>query len=354
MLWTSGNPAPGEELRELYTLVGKMKSLPVPWLVNHLALAVTNSVWVDPDDAAGAMAVATTAAGRTIAVYSHGKFGWRQIDHQQCEALASQGSVVISCDHVPDAMVSRPVGRLDESSAADYSWDSSMGNSMDERAFFIRGTDRRCRDVAAALKHLGRVFPPGSISSDSMNAWGHSYGGATVATLACRDRRFSKVVLLDSWMWPVPDADRQRGTEARLLLLSAHHWSLSRTQVPLRAELVDNAAQHSANYVFLDTSHQNFCDTPLMANQAVLQGRRDFLGTANAASIRARTLLLVSAFFLPGGAISVAPGQDLLGGALGVLDCAGYSSRRRAEITAGLRPTHEMPTGWYADDKHAS
>ena len=73
------NPAPGEELREFDTLVGRIKSLPVPWLLNHLALAVTNSVWVDPSEAAAAMAMAATAAGRTIAVCSHGKFGWRQV-----------------------------------------------------------------------------------------------------------------------------------------------------------------------------------------------------------------------------------------------------------------------------------
>ena len=350
MLWTSGNP--GEELRELYTLVGKIEELPAPWLLNHLALAVTNSVWVDPGDAVSAMAVAATATGRTIAVYSHGKSGWRQIDHQQCEALASQGNVVVSCDHVPDAMVSRPVGRLDESSAADYNWISSTDNPTDERAFHIRGTDRRCRDVTAALEHLGSVFPPGSISFDGINAWGHSYGGATVALLACRDRRFSKVAMLDSWMWPVPDADRRRGTEAKLLLLSSHHWSTGRFQVPLRAELVSNAAQGSSDYVFLETSHQNFCDTPLLANQVILQRLPDFLGTANATAIRARTQLLVSALFMPdsanGGAIAGDWGQDLLAG---LLDRAGCSLRQRAEIMAGLQLAHEMPAG-YADSKH--
>ena len=273
-----------------------------------------------------------------------------QIDHQQCEVVASQGNMVVACDHIPDAMVSRPVGRLDESSAADYNWDASTGS--DERAFYIRGTNRRCRDVVAALRHLSQVFPPGSVSFDSMVAWGHSYGGATVATLACRDRRFSKVVMLDGWMWPVPDADRRRGTEASLLLLSAHHWSLGHFQVPLRAELVRNAAQGD-DYVFLETSHQNFCDTPLMANQAALP-RGDFLGTTNAATVRTTTQLLVSTFFLPdgtnGGTISGGPGQDFLGG---ILDRANCSARRRTEITAGLRLAREMPEG-YASDKYGS
>ena len=40
-----------------------------------------------------------------------------------------------------------------------------------------------------------------------------------MAAVACRDSRVKAAAMLDSWMWPVPDADRKSGSQVRWLLL---------------------------------------------------------------------------------------------------------------------------------------
>ena len=58
-----------------------------------------------------------------------------------------------------------------------------------------------------------------------------------------------------------------------------------------------NAAPGSSDYVILNTSHQNFCETLFIGNQLIMP-KGDFLGTINAQQNFKNIHMLLSTFFL--------------------------------------------------------
>jgi pimeloyl-ACP methyl ester carboxylesterase len=67
----------------------------------------------------------------------------------------------------------------------------------------------------------------GRLDYENIHLWGHSYGGGTISALCCRNTSFTirSAVMLDGWIYPVPDADRKAGfRSAALLNLSAELW----------------------------------------------------------------------------------------------------------------------------------
>ena len=105
----------------------------------HLGLARSNAVWVDGSEAARCLARPrhrTTGNNKcnkcNVALYSHGKFAWRQLDSRTCEAMASKGFVVFAVDHAPDAALSRPVGLPDHARSADFTAESGASTQREQ------------------------------------------------------------------------------------------------------------------------------------------------------------------------------------------------------------------------------
>ena len=77
----------------------------------------------------------------------------------------------------------------------------------------------------------------------NIHLWGHSYGGGTISALSCRNTTTSttdtstfhirSAVMLDGWIYPVPDPDRKRGfrNTTALLNLSAELWPFGKVRI---------------------------------------------------------------------------------------------------------------------------
>ena len=101
-------------------------------------------------------------------------------------------------------------------------------------------------------------------------------------------------------MYPVPDKNRKEGTSATALMLSSENWSLGHYQVPFRKDFVSHAGAGSKDYVMLGTSHQNFAETILLANQIAMP-KGDMLGSVDATLMYEQIQKLVTTFFLMKG-----------------------------------------------------
>jgi dienelactone hydrolase len=230
LLWTSGHPEYQiKENLELFDLLTKSNKFP-SIVMKHMLQARSHSVW--SKDFYG-IKVATSCGESThklpIAIYSHGMHGWRQIHHSACENLASNGFIVFACDHTPDSTCSRLLG----GTGTGFAFPTPPNLLPDvERAFYREGMERRINQLEHMIGYIKSeefstrfVNIKGKIDCNHVNLWGHSYGGGTIAALCCRDSSINSAVMLDGWMYPVPDADRRRGSQgAALLNISAELW----------------------------------------------------------------------------------------------------------------------------------
>ncbi len=101
-----------------------------------------------------------------VAIYSHGKYSWRQIGTTTFEKLAAQGFVVFAMDHIPSCMSSRDI-ELNSllsnqsinrpQSCFDYDYDLPANippGSIEEREFYAGGMDRRVREMQCLINFL--------------------------------------------------------------------------------------------------------------------------------------------------------------------------------------------------------
>jgi dienelactone hydrolase len=281
LLWTSGSPK--QQHKEMGLLLrGMSRTYSLPhWVLQHLKLATTNAEWCSECD------MVTKDGGDNslpIAIYSHGMYGWRQVHVTTAELLASYGFVVFACDHVPDSMVSRPHANLAASKYFDYNVPEGF-EGLQERQFYHEGINRRVDNVTTVIDfitspasthrnivQLGRVMDVNNI-----NLWGHSFGAGTVCTVSIRDKRIRAAVLLDSWIYPVPNVDRQAGScNADILLVSAEKWKYTKFQMPYREDFVTSSKKagrkHVYSLIMRGSDHQAFCDVWMIAHRYLLAG----------------------------------------------------------------------------------
>lgn len=236
ILWTSGNPhTEFDESRILLDAVAANSGLP-PFLLRHLSLAKCHSRWQQTFDNIIRLPSDPKMRRFPIAIYSHGMYGWRQIHHSLCEALASYGFVVFSIDHHPDSMACRSAKSKDSPDFYHETFNyelPSMPGLEEERLFYQGGLDRRLNDLTTLINFIesGEIYktfpelPRDSLDAGNIYAWGHSYGGCTVSALSCKDSRVRAVASLDGWLFPLPDDLRRVGSlRAPLLNLSADGW----------------------------------------------------------------------------------------------------------------------------------
>lgn len=275
-LWTSG--CPREQTRESVALLSKiasMNNLP-SFVLRHLLLMKTNSVFTTNPTLPESITY-------PVAIYSHGLYGWRQTHHTACEKLASSGYIVFAMDHVPDSTLARPFELLRESRP--FNFKPPVGCSIaEDRAFHAKGIERRHSQIMELVRHVKNdsfVFKD-SLDMGRLVLFGHSYGGATVASIGCLEKIAKAIVVLDGWMYPLSDETRLKGSSAPILFLSAQSWPSGPYQSPFREDLVARSMGVPAVDIILEGSnHQNFCDSHLICNPRLMKGGA-FLGDADA------------------------------------------------------------------------
>eukprot|EP00598_Pedospumella_elongata_P000911 CAMPEP_0184975784 /NCGR_PEP_ID=MMETSP1098-20130426/6912_1 /TAXON_ID=89044 /ORGANISM="Spumella elongata, Strain CCAP 955/1" /LENGTH=473 /DNA_ID=CAMNT_0027498559 /DNA_START=620 /DNA_END=2041 /DNA_ORIENTATION=+ len=221
------------------------------FVTNHLALGRTKSLWQYAFDK---LISKEELPKLPIAIYSHGMYGWRQIHHTACEKLASEGFIVFACDHTPDCLLTRPLSET--ASYFDFATPKGI-EPLQERAFFQSGLESRVVQLRELIAYvisdkLIATYPElhNRLDYDHINLWGHSFGGLTISALCCRGAtlpfRINSAVVLDGWLYPLPEEDRQKGLyHTSLLNISADKWVFGKYQVPFRNDLVKNTLERS-------------------------------------------------------------------------------------------------------------
>jgi dienelactone hydrolase len=231
-LWYPADPAarrdPGPLMPEAaaFTALGAASLGLPPFTLGHLAQVPGHAT----------RDVAALDAPSPVVVLSHGWTGFRTIQADLAQDLASRGYVVAAPDHTLGALVTTfPDGRAvpfepgllpepEDVPAAEYARLS--------RALVERYAD----DLALVVRALAQLPPEllaGRLDVGTLAFIGHSTGGGA-AVLACsREPACRAVVGFDPWVAPVPDEVLTRGLAVPLLSLRTEDWRGRPNDAPL-------------------------------------------------------------------------------------------------------------------------
>lgn len=171
-------------------------------------------------------AAATREAGALpLVVYTHGWGGFRTIQSDLAEHLASRGYVVAALDHTHGAVVTAfPDGELVPidpmalpSGAPSATYDLASQRLVETFA----------DDVAFLLDELDAGAVPtltGRLDLDHVGIVGHSTGGGAAVRLCASEPRCAAIVGFDPWVEPVPDAILGAGIDVPFLALRSEEW----------------------------------------------------------------------------------------------------------------------------------
>lgn len=227
-VWYPAEPAPGAR--------------PVPWLEDGLVVSRAMAEWVNlPGFLVDQITLtrshsfrdaplATNESVYPLVISIHGWGGYRNINQDQLEALASHGYVVASADHTYGALVSvLPDGRTARNDATALRGDGSDAD-------FERAGEELvgvwADDVGFVISRMGRLNAAdpdgrftGRIDLDRMGVFGHSTGGGAAVRFCAVDQRCRAVLGMDAWVEPVPDPVLERGLRQPLMLMNSETWN---------------------------------------------------------------------------------------------------------------------------------
>ena len=310
-MWTSGDPKTQDaELQVLLTSILKDIKLPT-FLFQHLALFehVSPRVVFAPD--CPRPSTDKSMHRRPVVIYSHGLFGWRQLASSAITRLVSEGYVVLALDHSPTAYVTRPP-RGEEYLPFDFRLPPGLGGTDQEHVFYNSGLERRVLELQAVMDFVctgevggGEGDQGGAaamlaelVDPQRLHLFGHSFGAATVASVCARDSRVKSAVLLDSWLFPLPAADLERGSRnASILFLSSSQWNLGKMQISRRKQFAAGTKQNGTEAFLLRVNcsdHQNFCDIFQLCASPLLTG---MIGSVDAYALMSSLNTVVAKFF---------------------------------------------------------
>lgn len=254
---TAVRPAPWVPTgRRFGRLAADRLDLP-PFALDHVGL-VRSHATADAPPAEG--------GGRfPVVIYAHGWSGFRTIQSDLAESLASRGYVVAALDHTYGALVTqRPDGELvpldPDALPAGLS-----GPEYDEAAARLVATF--AADLGFLLDRLeaGAVAElRGRLALDAVGVVGHSTGGGAAVALCADDPRCAAVVGYDPWVEPVPDAVLGRGLDVPILSMRSAEWVGNGNDARLRR--LHAASGDDAGLVAVDgTTHRDVTLLPYLS-----------------------------------------------------------------------------------------
>ncbi len=200
MRWLSNAPVIGPAISDWVRLPD--------FLFDHINLINSNSYLDAP---------IVGASAYPVLLYSHGWGGFRQINQNQIEQLASLGYVVVAVDHTYGAMVTEmPDGRvilnkraiLPASTTPDFA--SRFAELANVYAQDLRFTLDQLERANAGEGPFGARFA-GRLDLGRIGLFGHSTGGAAVFQACGQDTRCKAVVAQDPVTTGVDAAITSRG-----------------------------------------------------------------------------------------------------------------------------------------------
>jgi len=273
-IWYPATPAPGaqpgpwmDRLDVAGPTIARYLGLP-SFFLDHAGLVKTNSY---PN-----AALNPSQAPYPVVIYSHGWNGFRTVNLNQSEALASHGYIAVAVDHTYGAMLTvfsdgrvalnNPAALPPETPADAY----QAGIQALEATY---AADLRFVIDQLALVNSGAIPSPlaGRLDLTRVGLYGHSTGGGAVV-LACNvDKRCKAGLGMDAWLEPVPQAVLAQPLTQPFLFMRSQAWATAENDARL-ATLYEGAQAGVVRLTIVGTKHYDFVLLPLLTPLAPALG----------------------------------------------------------------------------------
>jgi dienelactone hydrolase len=206
-----------------------------------------------------------------LVLSSHGWTGFRTINLNQIESLASHGFVVIAPDHTYGSIAVRfpddgTVALLDpralpseeetEPEAYQEASEQLVETYADDLAFILDTLEAGPEGALAEIAD--------HVDMDRIGAFGHSTGGGAVARLCLQDARCEAVLGMDAWVEPVPDRIVAQEFQIPSLFMRSEDWWGTPNDRRLRG-LAERSPAVSYWIGLAGAGHNDFVMTPLFS-----------------------------------------------------------------------------------------
>ena len=275
------------------------------FFLDHAALVQTHSYADAPADGA--------EAAYPVVIYSHGWNGFRTINVNESEALASQGYIAVAVDHTYGAMVTV----FGDGQVALNNPAALPDRDVVGPAEYTRATQQLeatyAGDLEFALDQLARVNSgeiagplTGKLDLSRVGVYGHSTGGGATVVFCAADDRCDAAFGQDPWVGPVPDDVIAAGLRQPFLAMMSETWSTGENTARLDTL---QAAGAGDNYrlVIAGTKHYDFTLLPLLTPLAPALGLKGPLSAERVLPITTNYLVAFFDYYLKGtGAVALA------------------------------------------------
>ena len=268
-----------------------------PFVLDHLVLAKTHSY---PD------APLSPAEERyPVILSSHGWTGFRTVNVDQSEALASHGYIVVSIDHTYGSIMTvLPDGRAIGVDDAALPEEDDVGPQAYQAAA-QKLVEVYAADLAFVLDSLETLHEEddrfaGRLDLERVGLFGHSTGGGAVVTTCHSDERCVAAAGLDAWVEPVARNIISDGLTQPFLSVRSEEWT-SYDNDPLLIDLSvhGDGGQYLASIA--GTQHWDFVAIPLLTPLAPQLGLKGPINSGRVMKINADLLVSFFDAYLKGG-----------------------------------------------------
>ncbi|NNL70349.1 MAG: hypothetical protein HKO70_10360 [Acidimicrobiia bacterium] len=237
---------------------------------DHLALTSTHTY---PD-----APVSDAQAAYPIVVYSHGWRGFRTVNFNQAETLASEGYIVVSVDHAHiSSMTVFPGGREvgadvsalpDEDEVGPAAFLAAAGELVDIMAADLDFVVDELADINRGRRSTALAQ---RLDMDRLGLFGHSLGGGAVVTFCATDARCLAGLGFDPWVEPVDEGIIAGGLGVPFAYVRSEEW-MARDNDDVLRRLVAAGGSDQYLQAISGTQHRDFVFAPLMSPVGGLLG----------------------------------------------------------------------------------
>jgi predicted dienelactone hydrolase len=233
-----------------------------------------------------------------VALLAHGWTGFRTIQSDLAEQLASEGWIVAAADHRFGALVATfPDGRadlFDPEALPEFGTVPADLYATRSRALVATFAD----DLALVLRTLVDSPPAvleGRVDASRVAMLGHSTGGGAAIQACATEPRCAAVVGFDPWVEPVDASVLATGTSRPLLSLRTEDWAERPNEAVLQElHRVQRSSRAPEGLVRIDGAlHRDFTLIGALSPASRLLG---FAGDTPSADTRTATLAWTSRF----------------------------------------------------------
>jgi dienelactone hydrolase len=238
------------------------------FFLNHVGLVSTNSYPNAPLNPA--------EAPYPVVIYSHGWTGFRTVNLNQSEALASRGYIAVAMDHTYGAMLTVFAdGRvaLNNPAALPPDIPKDVYDLASQKLEATYAADLRFVLDQLALVNLGAIPSPltGRLDLARVGLYGRSTGGGAVVLACSQDKRCRAGLGMDAWLGPVPPAVIAQGRAQPFLFMRSEVWATAKNDALLDT-LYTGVQSDVYRMTIRGTKHYDFTLLPLITPLAPVLG----------------------------------------------------------------------------------